>query len=499
MSVSGDGEDLVTIICDNGKVRISKFLLASLYNILQNLVQSLEESSTVLLKGLQREELRLIFHKLLEQVTQFESEENNVISKVTNHEDEFRPEEIEANNDKVGIDSVLYYITEDHDYEIPDIPPKEKEEPIVIPFNKFNKVNKTRKPRKKEPNQRKKYTPKLVKCDLCDEMIPGGKLGAPLNNEHMSRVHGYEMAQCPICRRKLLKINLDAHVNKIHARCPICEKILDSNNSNHIKRCEKWQKLYGNNAFNYIADIELDVDKSLNYPCPHCGKIKQGRRLKEHMKYRCSKNPGIKLETCGICGHISRNRSQHQAHIRNVHGEKKKKEILKSVCTICGKLVMSSVMKQHLMTHEIRELKYKCELCEKLFVDQKQALLHTRTVHKEKSACPHCGVMVRQLKRHIRSAHIPDAEKRHQCQDCGKGFIDKSDLRNHRMNVHLKLKPYSCRYGCDISYNDTSNRNSHEKKKHGKLFITEREKKLREKIEFLGLDADEDLLSAPIV
>ena len=489
--MSGDGEDLVTILCDKGKVRISKFLLASLYNILQNIIQSLEESNTVLLKGLQREELRLIFQKLFEQVTQCESEEDTILSKVTNLEDEFRPEEVDANNDEVGIDSVLYYITEDHDYQIPDSPPKEKEEPIIIPFNKFNKVKKTRKPRKKG-------TPKLVKCDLCDEMIPGGKLGAPLNNEHMSRVHGYEMAQCPICKRKLLKINLDAHVNKIHARCHICEKIIDPK-SNHIKRCEKWQKLYGNNGFNHIADIKLDVDRSLSYPCPHCGKITQGRRLKEHIKYRCTKNPGIKPETCGICGHISRNRTQHQAHIRYLHGEKKEKEILKSVCTICGKVLASSFMKKHMITHEIRELKYKCELCEALFVDQSQVLTHTRNVHKEKSACPHCGIMVRQLKRHIRNAHIPDAEKKHQCQDCGKGFIEKSEMNNHRMNVHLKLKPYPCRYGCDISYNDTSNRNSHEKKKHGKLFITEKEKKLREKIEFLGLELDEDLLSAPIV
>ena len=51
------------------------------------------------------------------------------------------------------------------------------------------------------------------------------------------------------------------------------------------------------------------------------------------------------------------------------------------------------------------------------------------------------------------------------------------------MSVHLKLRPYKCRYGCDDSYNDYHNRNSHEKKKHGKLFTTaekEKEKRLRE-------------------
>ena len=35
------------------------------------------------------------------------------------------------------------------------------------------------------------------------------------------------------------------------------------------------------------------------------------------------------------------------------------------------------------------------------------------------------------------------------------------------MNVHLKLRPYKCRFGCDFGYNDFSNRNAHEKKKHG--------------------------------
>ena len=37
--------------------------------------------------------------------------------------------------------------------------------------------------------------------------------------------------------------------------------------------------------------------------------------------------------------------------------------------------------------------------------------------------------------------------------------------------VDLQLLTVSLfRYGCDIGYNDVSNRNSHEKKKHGGLF-----------------------------
>ena len=35
------------------------------------------------------------------------------------------------------------------------------------------------------------------------------------------------------------------------------------------------------------------------------------------------------------------------------------------------------------------------------------------------------------------------------------------------MNVHIKARPYACRYGCGAAYNDSSNRGHHERKKHG--------------------------------
>ena len=93
--------------------------------------------------------------------------------------------------------------------------------------------------------------------------------------------------------------------------------------------------------------------------------------------------------------------------------------------------------------------------------------------HKEKTPCPECNTLVKDLNRHISIAHTSDENKKIQCQDCGKGFLTKSQLENHRMNVHLKQRPYQCRYGCDIAYNDTSNRRAHEKKIHGKLFTAE--------------------------
>ena len=96
--------------------------------------------------------------------------------------------------------------------------------------------------------------------------------------------------------------------------------------------------------------------------------------------------------------------------------------------------------------------------------------------HEDKAPCPQCGLVVRHLKLHIRTMHTKDELKNHQCQECAKGFVSIDKLEKLRMNVHLKLRPYKCRYGCEFAYNDCSNRNAHEKKTHGSVFMTFKEK-----------------------
>ena len=71
----------------------------------------------------------------------------------------------------------------------------------------------------------------------------------------------------------------------------------------------------------------------------------------------------------------------------------------------------------------------------------------------------------------MRTSHLEDENKRRRCEQCGKGFVDETKLRSHKMNVHLKLRPYKCRFGCDLSYNDKSNRTGNEKRKHWDLYF----------------------------
>ena len=116
-----------------------------------------------------------------------------------------------------------------------------------------------------------------------------------------------------------------------------------------------------------------------------------------------------------------------------------------------------------------------CEDCGETFKHTTFFKRHKRILCKEAKlpVCKICGKSFRKMKQHM-AQHIPDEQRDFVCHigNCGKGFPFKRLLDKHTMNVHLKLRPYKCRYGCEFGYNDSSNRDSHERKRHGKLFCS---------------------------
>ena len=305
----------------------------------------------------------------------------------------------------------------------------------------------------------------------------------------------------------------------------------------HIpSRPEQIQSDIGAGTFSPLPDKDLDLEPDNFYPgAVNLVKIKIARTELERGKKRIRRGKKCKGEcgdpecnftyfnsvrfqkhiageysyvpqACHLCGYLPKNSRNHVNHmLGHEEGWKGKrmcnlcKKILRKevfeehvkgcnpvkesvVCNICGKTISKASISTHMKrVHPSGPLekKFKCDTCNKTFLDAHHLKNHVR-VHVEKTACPECGVKVRKMKLHMRTAHTPDDQKKYQCPDCEKGFIDKRTLGIHRMNVHLKLQPYKCRYGCDIAYNDSSNRNHHEKKKHGKLFTTVKEEKLKE-------------------
>ena len=190
--------------------------------------------------------------------------------------------------------------------------------------------------------------------------------------------------------------------------------------------------------------IEADGFK----PCRRCGKDIQLENWSEHLRMCDEKLP------CQFCG------KTFFKHILAQHS--RQCQMPKPKCEICGKEYTDK--NYHMKTHQKKK---KCVVCGLEFHNLER---HMKVHTEEPKECPECGKKVRFLELHMRTMHIPDSQKKVVCSECGKGFVDKNHLDKHMMSVHLKLRPYRCRYGCDIGYNDSSNRNCHERKKHGGIF-----------------------------
>ena len=460
--LTGGQSEHVTVVCDNGDIKINTALLVSLYTIFGNLVRGLRESNVFLFKGMKKEDLVLLFQRLVQQGVEFSVKEEIIepilsmlVTNELNLKHGIESNKTEADQENQDPDFVMGFPTED--YYNP-----EKETPIVIKIKKA-----------------KRFRGKYYKCHICEKEIPQMAGPGSLNkvrSEHLSSVHGFQLETCHVC--KIECVEVEKHLKNKHQKCPYCEKFF-------FKRKFEQHLRYHQRLEQAKAGKKEDKEKTKGQTqCPHCNKFYY--EIWVHIKERCPKIEYEK-EVCKECGKVLDNKYKLRAHIDRFHKVKKKRELM---CNICGKVLSSpnALSVHHRSFHEIRELIHKCEKCGKLFGDQSLLKFHLKKVHVEKTPCSICGLKVRHIKEHMGAVHTKDEDKKYQCQDCGKGFMLKHKLNTHRINMHLKTKPYACRYGCDISYNDDSNRNAHEKKTHGKLFTTAREEKLKEKIESLGLD-----------
>ena len=188
---------------------------------------------------------------------------------------------------------------------------------------------------------------------------------------------------------------------------------------------------------------------------------------KSKSKKKQRKNVIPKKVPCELCGKLL------TKNYKSMHMILHSSSRVKVACTICDKVLFEDCMKMHMkLVHwklvGIQPSKLSCHICGKMYNDYK---LSTHLLsHEEKKPCKICGVYVKDMDHHMKAVHLPEDQKKHKCPECGKGFYYTRELTQHRINNHLKNRPFQCRYGCDIKYNDASNRYSHEKKKHGGLF-----------------------------
>lgn len=114
--------------------------------------------------------------------------------------------------------------------------------------------------------------------------------------------------------------------------------------------------------------------ESKRHTCTDCGKgFHHFFKLKEHM----TMHTGLKEHKCTVCGKMFARRSGLDSHLRIHTGEKP------YACTFegCESMFMYGIdLKRHLFrAHGVYTKKYECELCARVFSENKLLVAHMKT------------------------------------------------------------------------------------------------------------------------
>ena len=328
-----------------------------------------------------------------------------------------------------------------------------------------------------------------------------------INNESLSKISGYEENPPEIKKEPKYEAPVEnddiqqslKNISKTKSKKCECDIAFEDKNEKvyHIKtvhknyfNCESCKK-----AFKKEEQLNTHIsshykEKNVSHVCEECGFVASCKgNLGKHKQFQHDTVP----QECEICSrefrgtlrlklhkkryHLNSNvccrktfddEDQLQSHIDD-HAKRKNNPL---ICDECGYTGSSknNVDSHKALKHDTQT--HVCDICSKDFQGLVKLQIHRRRFHVESKSCPHCKGYFKKsnLARHFRTAHTKESEKKYQCQQCEKGFIDITSLSVHMISVHSDKKPFTCRYSCGFAASDPGNRNKHEKGKHGEKY-----------------------------
>lgn len=159
-------------------------------------------------------------------------------------------------------------------------------------------------------------------------------------------------------------------------------------------------------------------------------------------------------------------------------------------CKTCGALYLNEKsLKLHERRNACQQTSYECDVCKKIFTDQKLFTEHTTThpqqlIQEEEAItksdeipqsndpdrkypcdlCPKAFKMLSTLKDHRR---VHTGDKPFTCSICNRGFSQNTNLKQH-LRRHTQVKPYKCTFEkCKASFVSKGELDSHSRKHSG--------------------------------
>ena len=121
------------------------------------------------------------------------------------------------------------------------------------------------------------------------------------------------------------------------------------------------------------------------------------------------------------------------------------------------------------LSRNLIESNFKCEICEKIFHNNKSIRKHIKSAHGEAKSftCNVCNRKVETrnaLDHHLKNCH-EEGQKNYKCDSCGKSFKQSGYLKIHIKTIHEGQKNYKCNF-CGLSFRDSGHLKKHIKTIH---------------------------------
>lgn len=165
---------------------------------------------------------------------------------------------------------------------------------------------------------------------------------------------------------------------------------------------------------------------------------------------------------CSVCDKVFKN-------VRSLNFHMKIHNIAYYKCQECGKKLKTfRGLEEHVKTHQTKYVRpeFKCEQCLKGFCNKSNLECHAKSEHlgmKKSFICHTCGkpfTTKHSLEEHI---NTHSGLRPHQCPECGKCFAYSAALRDHKF-IHLETKTFICKFEeCGKEFKQKSVLRMHEK------------------------------------
>ncbi|SPP88806.1 zinc finger protein 74 [Drosophila guanche] len=302
------------------------------------------------------------------------------------------------------------------------------------------------------------------------ERLPEGGQGQTENENKVEKRNSRGVRnslKCSLCQHSFAhKLTLSAHIRKVHEgskrpfQCDQCDKCYSFMGGlyTHIKEIhatrERRYPCDQNGCDRvYTSSIAMQKHKRLKHSqkeparkfiCEQCGAtFNQSANLNYHRRTKhptedevAARDSGSEQHFCELCRKHFHSRYTLRYHTMQQHGDQER--LLPHECQVCGRRMAKKFMLlQHMLTHSTAKMP--CEHCGKLFARKFELEAHIRAVHLKLKpfACKYCSECFASRKTLRHHEYIHTGEKPYLCDVCGQGFRQQSCRKKHRM-VHDK-------------------------------------------------------------